>query len=330
MEDQGNANINTEKKEVDISDEEKKGHNNDGSEEVESVIMFDATGPGGRALRNPIVMKNIADYLEDEDLCHWYWSCKIFENIIDQMDEICWQKRAQKLAEEIRKIDGIIDGIIIRNGASVKEIWPQKSFCQIFFLVADQIRVPFNRGFYYDDDVEDRDRWLVRIKEIEVAASFAHRGILGPVKNMMLDVEEICQKICQINADHLGSLAACMTQGIGIHGNEIETEQVLTILDNLKCEMLGIGFRHIGTEETKALVRAMKRVVKRVILNTIDTIDFDVLIQYDGKGECERLEVELMTDNESECIKAWAKQINWNITEDLENQTIVIERKKKV
>ena len=113
-------------------------------------------------------------------------------------------------------------------------------------------------------------------------------------------------------------------------GNEIETEQVLTILDNLKCEMLGIGFRHIGTEETKALVRAMKRVVKRVILNTIDTIDFDVLIQYDGKGECERLEVELMTDNESECIKAWAKQINWNITEDLENQTIVIERKKKV
>ena len=319
--DQGNANINTEKKEVDISDEGKKGSNNnafEGSEEVESVIMFGVTGSGGRALRNPIVMKNISDYLIDEDLCQWYWSCKIFENIIDQMDQICWQKRAQKLAEEIDAIDAFF-----QRNENVKENWPQKSFCQIF---SDLIRVPFNRGFHYDDDVDDPDIWIVRIKEIEVAASFAHRGLLGPVKNMMLDVD-----IRQINADYLGSLAACMTQGVGIDDFG-GTDHVLAILDNLKCEILGIRFRHIGTEETRALLRAMKRVVKSLILDTIaiDTIDFGVLIQYDGKGKCERIEGRLMKDNESERIKTWAEQINWNITEDLENQTIVIERKKKV
>ena len=327
--DQGNANINTEKKEVDISDEGKKGSNNnafEGSEEVESVIMFGVTGSGGRALRNPIVMKNISDYLIDEDLCQWYWSCKIFENIIDQMDQICWQKRAQKLAEEIDEMDGLTSGRLLRNGASVKENWPEKSFGQIFFLVVDQIRRPFNRGFFYDDDVEDIDVWMVSIKEIEVAASFAHRGLLGPVKNMMLDVD-----IRQINPDHLGSLAACMTQGVGID-HDGGKDHVLAILDNLKCEKLGIRFRHIGTEETRALLRAMKRVVKSLILDTIaiDTIDFGVLIQYDGKGKCERIEGRLMKDNESERIKTWAEQINWNITEDRKNQAIVIEMKKNV
>ena len=325
--DQGNANINTEKKEVDISDEGKKGSNNnafEGSEEVESVIMFGVTGSGGRALRNPIVMKNISDYLIDEDLCQWYWSCKIFENIIDQMDQICWQKRAQKLAEEIDEMDGLTSGRLLRNGASVKENWPEKSFGQIFFLVVDQIRRPFNRGFFYDDDVEDIDVWMVSIKEIEVGASFAHRGLLGPVKNMMLDVD-----IRQINADHLASLTACMTQGVGID-HDGGKDHVLAILDNLKCEKLGIRFRHIGTEETRALLKAMKRVVKWVILDTIDAIDFDVLMQYDGKGECEKLECRLVSDNQSECIKTWAEQINWSITEDWKNQAIVIEMKKNV
>ena len=109
-----------------MNTEKKETHSAfDGSEEIPGVIMFGATGPGGMAVRNPIILKNIVDSLEDLDLCHLFWSCKIFNDIIDQMDKICWQKRAQKLTDEIdgrkfQNVESLVDLLSKVDGSFAK------------------------------------------------------------------------------------------------------------------------------------------------------------------------------------------------------------------
>ena len=334
MDDHQNVNMNSEKKKKKkkvkrVERKKKKGNNNafDGSEEVPGVIMFGATGPGGMAVRNPIILKNIVDYLEDLDLCHLYWSCKIFENIIDQMDKSCWQKRAQKIAKGI-------DSRLIQNVESLMEKWQHNSFRQICIIImTEKVRSLFNQEILGPASIlfgpEDED--------FKVAASFAHHGLLGPVLEMSLSLSGGClnRDLHLIPADHIGSLAACVTGTVNIEERHPETDHLLTILDNLKCALLEISYRSLDTGETWALLRAMMKGVKRVELGTNTSLNFDVLTQYDGEDACERFEWLDMEEDYRECIRTWAENMNWNIVEEEpfyspdHMQKIVIERKKK-
>ena len=271
-----------------------------GSEEVPGVILFGATGPGGRAVRNPIIMQNIVDYLDDLDLCHLYWSCEIFKDIIDQMDKICWQKRAQKLTEEI-------DG---------------KNFQNIESMVDLQAKVDgsFRKSCFRLMPKKARSLAITRSgNDVKVAASLAHHGLLDHVPRLWLFLTlGSMSDIYQIPVDHMGSLAACVTELIVIKGPHQKTDHLLTIIDNLKCEELVLSTLCLETEETTALLRAMMKGVKRVQLHQKSSFNFDVLTQYDGEGKCEMFECLRMNKPDRERIRTWAENINWNITEDEE------------
>merc|ERR1712083_797317 len=80
--------------------------------------------------------------------------------------------------------------------------------------------------------------WLLRkrgsspitIPEISAAASLAHHGLLGSVFELWLrDVD-----LTSIPAEHLASLASCVTQFFFI----INVSNIISILDNVKCQCL--------------------------------------------------------------------------------------------
>ena len=66
-----------------------------GNEERGDMI-FSYEGPGGLALRNPIIMDKISGFLGNRDLCHWYGSSRKFKDIIEEMDDNTWRRRTQK------------------------------------------------------------------------------------------------------------------------------------------------------------------------------------------------------------------------------------------
>lgn len=300
--------------------EKKETHNAfDGSEDVPGVILFGATGPGGRAVRNPIIMKNIVDHLEDLDLCHLYWSCKIFNDIIDQMDKICWQKRAQKFTDET-------DGRKFQNVESLVDLLAKVdgSFRQsCFLLMTKKARTLTDERFWSND--------------YRVAASFAHHGLLGHVPRLFLTLGGGLNDLHLIPSDHMGSLAACVTELLLINGRHQKTDHLLTIIDNLKCEELVLSSLCLETEETSALLRAMMKGVLRVHLNQNSSLNLDVLTQYDGEGKCESFECHDMNKPDMKRIRTWAENMNWNITKDEEKigrdacrPKIFIERKKSL
>ena len=61
-------------------------------EEETSDDVFGATGPGGLALGNPIILEKIVGFLNAGDFCRWYDSSQIFKDKFDKMDDIFWKR----------------------------------------------------------------------------------------------------------------------------------------------------------------------------------------------------------------------------------------------
>ena len=94
--------------------------------------------------------------------------------------------------------------------------------------------------------------------EIARAASVAHLGHLGTLRNMFLyDVD-----LSSIPAGHLSSLASCVTSHVSIRN----VSGLSPLVSSLQCEWLCISKQTLNTEETEAMVRAMERGVERVTL----------------------------------------------------------------
>ena len=151
--------------------------------------------------------------------------------------------------------------------------------------------------------------------EIARAASMAHLGHLGTLRNMFLyDVD-----LSSIPAGHLSSLASCVTGRVSIIN---DVSGLSPLLSSLQCERLCISSKQtLNTEETEAMVRAMERGVERVTLGYlgggITTMDIRAFTSYNGAGKCSR--VDCRGDKAGRYKKdlvTWAQRNNWNVTVD--------------
>ena len=118
------------------------------------------------------------------------------------------------------------------------------------------------------------------VPEISIAASLAHHGLLGSIKNMDLcDVD-----LVSVPAEHLASLASCVTRRVIISN----VSNTVNILDNVKCQSLSINNQTLSSEETRALVRAMESRVEGLWLGGGGEVSLDItaLTQYSGQGKC--------------------------------------------
>ena len=157
-------------------------------------------------------------------------------------------------------------------------------------------------------DIEEHCDALMR------AASLAHYGLLGSVKNMTLtDVY-----LRDIPAKHLASLTSCVTRYL--HIENVSSCDLVSILTSVKCQRLGIY--SLGREETKALVQAMESGVEEVELRCEVTLDIEALAEYSGQGVCRRVKIlseTLVEERLYQTLKeklGWAHNINWRFEEE--------------
>ena len=273
--------------------------------------LFVQTGPGGLALRNALIMEKIVSFLDDRELSCWYESCHTFRNIIEQMDEICWKGRVQKLATALHLNE---------------EAWEQQQllgnkFREMFYiLLSKQIKSKLEGETYYQ----------VTPPFLCEAARLAHQGLLGPLTSLYLEYVDLAS----VPTDHFCSLIASVTDVIKF-GFRIKNIDLSLVLDHVSCRELEIWA--LRPKDTPALVRAMK---SRVSIVGIDgdmgtgySFDIEALTEYDGKGKCCKVVVSnhpmhIYLGN----LKTWANRINW----DFETNTrfccekwVTIQRKEK-
>ena len=288
----------------------------------ENNNLFGETSPGGLALRNPLVIEKILSFLNVGDLCRWYDSCEIFRDKIEQMDDIFLRREAEKLAAVLRfKYEGCLE-----------EQWPGKTLRDIFVILKTDVKrleVKIRSMF-------DPHPFPLKVTNIAEAASLVYHGILGSVRGLTL--KEV--NLPSIPVEHLVSLVASVKEMVKIEDCYVSKLTGLSpILDNVQCECLSVKKQYLGTEDTRALVRAMKTRIRRLWLglgfDEVEwedaAVDFRELTKYDGKGKCEKVDFIDMkyVDLESrDHIKfCWAgRGIDWRVLAD-ESNFIIVESK---
>ena len=122
------------------------------------------------------------------------------------------------------------------------------------------------------------------LPDIITAASMAQHKLLGSVKIMWLEDVDLAS----VPAEYLASLASCVTERVYI--TNVSNCDIISILDNVKCEWLKIKNQRLSSAETQALVKAMESNVEMVILGSGDggevSLDILALTQYSGEGKC--------------------------------------------
>ena len=154
-----------------------------------------------------------------------------------------------------------------------------------------------------------RSRYNYDLKETTCAASLAHHGILRSVEEMDLsDVD-----LTSISAEQLASLASCVTGHV--HISRVTGCGLVTFLESVKSKELLISSQSLGSEETKALVKAMETGVESVEVRSEVTLDIRNLVEYSGQGKCREIECSLDTaDRYRKHLRPWAKACNWTVT----------------
>ena len=159
--------------------------------------------------------------------------------------------------------------------------------------------------------------------EIARAASMAHLGHLGTLRNMCL-----CNvDLSSIPAGHLSSLASCVTGGV--HVRNVSVSGLSPLLSSLQCERLCISRQALNTEETEAMVRAMERGVERVTLGLTwargSIMDIRAFTSYNGAGKCSRVDCHVdKAGRYKKDLMTWAQRNNWNVTVDSYNLLVIV------
>ena len=266
--------------------------------ELSSVAMsiFNETGSGGLALGNPLIMEKIVSCLDYKELDCWYNSSVIFKHILDKMDHICWGKRAEKIARELKITKDVWDLQLSGN-----------TFREVFYdFLTKQIQCKLEEGHYRRTNPS----------VVTEAAMLAHQGVLRPLT--ILELWRV--DLASVPTQHLCSLLACVTDRIIL--GCVWSIDLSHILDHVKCRELRLIGQMLGTEDTQALVRAMRFSVQMVNIGSMplglsSEVDFGTLTNYDGKGECILVECSenakhIYKDN----LRSWAKQINWDVEDN--------------
>ena len=269
-------------------------------EEETSDDVFGATGPGGLALGNPIILEKIVGFLDAGDFCRWYDSSRIFKDQLDQIDDIFWKRQAQTLAAVLKK--------------KSLEKWPGKTYRDIFFILKSIVE----RLVVKIKAILDPLPFDLKVTYIADAARLAHHGLLGSLRRLSLNEDSLKS----IPIKHMTSLVACVKDEVQIEDVPIGLS-VRCILDNVQCESLSLD-RCLVIEETQALVRAMRTRVGKVCVPFGGLLD-DELTKYDGKGKCEQVNF-LEMDNHmvvefqiKQELKLWVKRCEWQVLADEED-----------
>ena len=157
---------------------------------------------------------------------------------------------------------------------------------------------------------------IIPLPDIVTAASLAHHGLLGSVESMTLEDVDLSS----VPAEHLASLSSCVMSKVNIIN--VNTSDLISMLDSIDdIWLFAIGRQSLGSEETRALVRAMETRVESVILGGSGKVSLDIgaLTQYSGQGMCSVMECfgEFVVRYANELI-SWADNanVNWDWDED--------------
>ena len=113
-------------------------------------------------------------------------------------------------------------------------------------------------------------RYNSDLTAIASAASLAHHGLIGSVKEVVLrDVD-----LTSVPAEHLTSLVSSVTERVTIE--YVSGCDLVTFLDNVRSKLLEIRSQSLGIEETRALVRAMESRVEKVELRAAVTLNISM------------------------------------------------------
>ena len=158
------------------------------------------------------------------------------------------------------------------------------------------------------DVLMDGDNNLT-LEDLTLVASMAEHGLLGFLDSMVLkDLD-----LSTIPTDQLAPLFSSVTRRVdfwNISGRG-------PFMDILKCDVVGVFGQSLGTEETRALVRAMETRVRMVTLGGCVTLDTEALLQYSGQGRCGKLAWSYQTEAEKE-LRSWAFRRKWTVRNNLE------------
>ena len=156
------------------------------------------------------------------------------------------------------------------------------------------------------------------LPEISTIAYLAHHTLqnIPHVEWLLWSVGSLVLEDVDLDSvptEHLASLASCVDfklHIINVHST------LINILDNIKSEYLVIKKQCLGSEETQAMVRAMKSRVKNVELHEGVSLDLTTLTQYSGHGTCEWVWCYGDTaDKYREGVRTWGQMINWSLHE---------------
>ena len=147
---------------------------------------------------------------------------------------------------------------------------------------------------------------------ITCAASLAHHGLLGSLRDVRLvDVD-----LTSIPAEHLASLVSSVTGCVTI--KNVSGCNLVSILNSasVKSKELDFGrYQSLGSEETQALVQAMESRVESVGLGGEVTLDIKILMEYSGQGKCMQVWCAIDTANRyREQLRNWTTSRNWEVT----------------
>ena len=305
---------NQEEEEYHTDPEEADQVNNSHSrEEAPGEITFGEAAGGSRwrVMTNPIMMDKIANLLSDKDLVALCLTSKTTKKIVDQMDSSCWRRRAYKLEA------------VLRLGATVTT--DTTSYKERYLILKSEVERLANKLRAKIEDnlgrisvsVISQDSKHFSLQELASTASLIHHGMLGEVSCKMLCLVDV--NLSSIPIQHLGSLAACVTDVVFFGVNENVIPDLGVFLDKVKCDKLLFLGQSLGTDETLALVRAMQEVrIVVLLLGTRGTVDVKALRNFDGKGRCEQVwMVKGKGDSieNTEDMRKLAKTIDWGVTE---------------
>ena len=134
--------------------------------------------------------------------------------------------------------------------------------------------------------------------------------------------------LASVPAEHLASLAACVTKRVAIWNGS--NTDLTSILDSSKGGVLDISNQSLSTEDTQAVVRAMANVEYVVLgLRGEVTLDISTLVTYDGRGKCKTVGFRHLNRalKYREEVQRWAQRISWTVTsDDNDNDIIIIKR----
>ena len=183
--------------------------------------------------------------------------------------------------------------------------------------LTDKVMTAFSNGVLALD--------LRRTPEIVNVAILSHHGLLGSWKTVKMYLHDV--DLASVSAKHIRALASCATMSLSIEN--VRNIDMTIFLASMKCPPWSLGLamtiaaQNLGSEETRALVRAMETNVKMLHIEDKVILDIAELTQYSGQGACYYVSCRDKTAEAYEQLRTWALRNNWFVFGDNTASTFI-------